>query len=154
MVRELLWAAGKGHLKLLSHVPCTEGASDVISFANPSCVGTETKPSKKHWGFCHPELSSILKVSPSAGGFPRRNEVPALRESPPAPETLGGPPSHVAWAMFNKDGDLDEALPEVQAFLGSLPQASQPHLCPWKGDGTGCAGCHLQTTGRKGGYQE
>ena len=33
-------------------------------------------------------------------------------------------------------------------------QASQPHLHPWKGDGTVCPGCHLQTIGREEGYQE
>ena len=33
-------------------------------------------------------------------------------------------------------------------------QASQPHLHPWKGDGTVCSGCHLQAIERKEGYHE
>lgn len=76
------------------------------------------------WGEALGSPSSWAPQHPpglSAGGFPMRNEVPALTETLPAPETLAGPPSHVDWAMFNEDRALDEALPAAQAFLWSLP---------------------------------
>ena len=44
------------------------------------------------------------------------------------------------------------SLQKGQGGSGKL-QASELHLCPWKGDGKTCSGCHLQAIGREG-YKE
>ena len=58
-----------------------------------------------------------------------------------------------SWQMGEVPEDWRIAI-IIPVFKRGKKEASQTHLCPWKGDRTTCSVCYLQAIGREEHYQK